>query len=171
MKFDDGDKFPKLKNYLVFDFGQLASNNAVVNGMKKWGKMSSDQARSYIIPGSGPRIIIVDDKDDFISKSVINFPVSLNLKFSLVHAFEIKETLPQARTRASDPLASGPSSAVYMTGNGKRIYQVGLKLLELLIRGHLSKFSDELDDRDFSKVQKGLLAFEQEVYGGVTGPF
>ena len=156
MKFDDDEnKFPKFAMYLVYDFGKLVSNKAIVNGMKKWGKMSSDVARSYIIPGSGPRIIIVDDL--FISKTVIDFPFSLNLSFDLVHAFEIKETLPQ----------QGPGSAVFMTGNGKRIYRVGLQILEELIRGHLSKFSDEVDDRDFAKVLIRLEAFEQEVYGGV----
>jgi hypothetical protein len=158
MKFNDPEgHFPKFKNYLVFDFGQLASNRAIVNGMQKWGKMSSDQAKSYIIPGSGPMIIVMDDKDFFINQTV-GFPTSLNLSFIQVHKFEIKETLPPV----------GPRSAVVMTGNGKRLYRVGLEILEALIRGHLSKFSDEVDDRNSSKVLMRLDAFEEEVYGGVN---
>jgi hypothetical protein len=38
----------------------------------------------------------------------------------------------------------------------------------MIIRGHLAKFSEDPDDRDFSKVLKRVTQFEEEVYGGVS---
>jgi hypothetical protein len=146
------ENFPDSGNYVVFGFGQLASNKAIINGMKTWGKMTEIQAKSYINPGSGPRIIIVDDfKDFFVSTSFANFPVSLNLNFNLVHAFETRK-----------------SSAIKKTGKGKDVFQVGVTMLGMIIRGHLAKFSEDPDDRDFSKVLKRVTQFEEEVYGGVS---
>src|SRR5215207_18134 len=152
MNFDDPDgKFSRFRNYVVFGFGQLASNKAIINGMKKWGKMTEIQARSYIIPGSGQRIIIVDAKDFSSLTSFANFPVSLNLNFNLVNAFELKNP-----------------SAIKKTGKGKDIFQVGVTMLGMIIRGHLAKFSEDPDDRNFSKVLLRVDQFEEEVYGGVS---
>lgn len=154
MKFvDQEEKFPRFKNYLLYDFGKLASNTDIINGMKKWGKMSGDQARSYLVPGSGPKIIIADDNDPLILKPIANFPYTLNLGFTLVNNFE--------STAGKGPFA------VWPTGNGKKLHRVGLQILEHLISGSLSIFSDERDDPDNHKVLFRLEGFEQDVYGGV----
>jgi hypothetical protein len=161
MKFADPQgKFPKFKDYIVYGIGPLSSNDVIVNGLKKWGKMSSEQARSYLLPGSGPKIKILDDKDYYLSKAVFEFPESFNLNFTLVNNYEIKDTLSIAS-------AKGPTSAVYKTGSGKKIFRVGLVILHHLIEGHLRVFSNDDDDRDRAKVTIRQLAFEDEVYGGV----
>ena len=154
MKFYDPDKnFPRFQN-LVSDFGQLASNAAILDGMKKWGKMSGDQARSYLIPGSGPIIILVDDNSPLLLKPIVDFPDALNFSRAAVNNFE--------------STAGKGASAVFTTGNGKKLYRVGLSLLELLITGHLSyRFLLDPDGRDRIKVFSILEGFEQDVYGGV----
>jgi hypothetical protein len=154
MKFVDQDeKFPYFRNYLSFDFGKLASNTDIINGMKKWGKMSGDDAREYLIPGSGPIIILVDDNSPLILKPIVDFPFQLNLSLAAVNNFE-------------STAGKGPS-AVYTTGNGKKLYRVGLTILELLIEGHLSYYHMFRDREDRIKVFVRLAGFEQDVYGGV----
>jgi hypothetical protein len=154
MKFNDTEgKFPRFKHYLVFDFGKIADNKNIMDGLTKWGKMSGEQARSYIIPGSGPEIKIVNDADDFPSKRIADFPFSINMPNSLVLAFELKDM----------------SRKVFAVSNdGHRIYRVGLLILELLIQGHLFKFSSDDDDRGIGRVTAAQLSFEQEVYGGIN---
>jgi hypothetical protein len=161
MRLDDADAktFPKFKNYLVFDFGQLVTNDDIIKGLMKWGKMSRDQSKSHIASGAGPKVTILDDKDVPLgSKQFHGFPGEINLQLSHVRAFEDKDTLSQEER----------DQLVFLrTGRGKKIVRVGLEILELLIQGHLFIFSKDPDDRDSVKVQRRLTAFEREVYGGV----
>jgi hypothetical protein len=162
MKFDnsDGIRFPKFKNYLVFDFGHLALNDKIIKGLMKWGKMSREQARLYIIPGSGPKITILDDPGGlaFGTKRWRDFPTSVNLASSLVQAFELKEALSPGDAK---------QNVFAITGRGQRIYRVGLSIIEQLIQGHLFIFSQDVDDLDATTVSARILQFEDEVYGGI----
>jgi hypothetical protein len=155
MIFTDPDKkFTRFKLYLDHDFSSLAENKAIINGMIKWGKMTRELARSFIISGSGPKIILVDDIDPRLLKPGTDFPEMIFLETSLVKSYE--------------DTAGKASSLFIKTGNGKKIYQVGLTLLERLIRGNLAVTSESPDFRRLSaKVGKVLEGFEQDVYGGI----
>jgi hypothetical protein len=149
MRFDDPDnKYPRFKNYIVYDFGRLASNAAIVNGLKKWGKMSGGQARSYLIPGSGPKIVLTDDNH------TRSFPYTLALSRFAVDKFESR------------------APTLLLTGSGKKVYSVGVSILTGLIRGHLFIFSEDNDDRDIAKVTVREIEFVREVYGDLDyNPF
>jgi hypothetical protein len=160
MRLDDSDgkRFPKFRNYVTFDFGHLAVNDDIVNGLVKWGKMSREQARRYVAPGSGPKIKILDDPNDpgFGKKRWHDFPVSINLFAGMVQAFESKETLSQRDAK---------EKVFATTGRGQRIYRVGLSMLEQIIQGHIFVFSNDV--ADVQQVDSTILQFEDDFYGGV----
>jgi hypothetical protein len=155
MHFNPIREFPRFKLY-VTDFGQLASNRSIVTGLTTWGKMTESQARTYLIPGSGPSIVLVERKSYWPNKAVINFPFSFDLYIEMVKTYE---------------MTSGKGdAALWVTGSGKKVARVGVAMLEAIIRGHLRVFSPDDDDRDYVKALPRVLGFQAEVYGGVTAP-
>jgi hypothetical protein len=58
MKLDDAtqQKFPTFAKYIKVDFPPLTRNRPIIYGLKKWGKMSEQQARQYLIWGTPPLI-------------------------------------------------------------------------------------------------------------------
>jgi hypothetical protein len=156
MKFDDPKReFPAFRLY-VTDFGQLTNNRSIVNGLTNWGKMTESQAHFYLIPGSGPSIVLVERKSYSPKKAVFNFPLSFDLDLETVKTYEV---------------TSGKgNAALWVTGSGKRVPRVGVAMLEAIILGHLRIFSPDNDDRDYAKALPRVVAFQNEVYGGITPP-
>jgi hypothetical protein len=155
MRFKDtAGRYPRFKNYLSLDFGHLAKNDKIINGLIKWGKMSRTQAVSYIISGTIPEIAIADEKDYLIDKAFENFPFTITMNKIVVDEFE---------------MTSGKSnSSVHKTASGALIHRVGLAVIDALIQGHLRVFSDDDDDRIYSRSLLRVAAFEDEVFGGVV---
>jgi hypothetical protein len=156
MKFDDPDNaHVKFKNYLDFDFGKLGTpdkdgkDNPVFNAVVKWGKITSDQARSFIEPGSGPTILLEEKTD---RENMREFPFKLFVPPRLVDAFEKKD-----------------KSATHLTGRGKTVLKVGVFMLEAIVTGSLGILSKDDKDADPSTLNKQIGGFEAEAYGGIKG--
>jgi hypothetical protein len=154
MKFDDPrHEFPRFGLY-VSDFGHLTTNRPIVKALVTWGKMTETQAQTYLTPGSGPSIVLVERKNYSPKNAVFKFPLSFDLDIELVKTYET---------------TSGKgNAALWGTGSGKRVARVGVAMLEAIIRGHLRVFSPDDDDRDYAKALPRVVAFEDEVYGGLT---
>jgi hypothetical protein len=156
MKFGDPDnEHMKFKDYLASDFGKLATpdkdgkDNPVFNAVVKWGKITSDQARSFIGPGSGPTVVLEEKSD---KENLREFPYKLFVPPRLVEAFENKD-----------------KSATVLTGRGKTVLKVGVFMLEAIVAGSLGIFSQDNKDADPSTVNKQIGGFEAEAYGGIKG--
>jgi hypothetical protein len=156
MKFDDpGNAHTVFRDYLIFDFGKLAipdkdgKDNPVFNAVVKWGKITSEQARSYIGSGTGP-MIVLEDKSD--RENVREFPYKLFMPPRLVDAFEKKG-----------------KSATLLTNRGKSVFNVGVFMLEAIIAGSLGIFSADDKDADPRSWNKQVDGFEKDAYGGIKG--
>ncbi len=154
MRFKDPDgAFPTFRNYIVFDFGAMVKNNDLINPLARWAKIPADQARSFVAPGSGPELLLVEDAAQQPIRPLGDFPSSIFIPRTLVNGFEA---------------TSGKGAeAVYATGNGMHVYRVAVMILSTLIRGSLLVFAKDDSDRDSAVAAGRQLAFEDEVYGGV----
>ena len=162
---DDAKEFPILKKYLASDFQQLVSNAEIMKKLAKWGSFRDEtDAKRFITFGSTPKIKIGAKGTDFSQFN--DFPTSITVVRNMAKAFEIKDDM--------DGNNKFLNELVFLTtGHGHRIFQIGLKLLELLIQGNLLISKDTTvvpdDDRKALKVIKDrVTAFENEVYGGVN---
>jgi hypothetical protein len=154
MRFKDPDAaFPRFRNYIVFDFGAMVKNDNIINPLARWAKIPADQARSFVAPGSGPELLLVEDAAQQLIRPLGDFPSSISIPRTLVSAFET------ARGAGAE--------ATYATGNGKRVYRVAVAILSALIRGSLLVFAKDDSDRGSAVAADRQLAFEDEVYGGV----
>ena len=125
----DAKQFPIFKTYLESDFGQLASNTKIIDGVTKWGGFGdAADAKRFIMFGSKPIITISSSKG--VEFSQFNqFPSSISVVVNIVDAFQVKDDLNRKKDL---------NALVFLTtGNGHRIFQIGLKLLELIIQGNL----------------------------------
>ena len=161
----DATKFPILREYLRSEFGPLASNAKIIAGVTKWGGFGDPaDAKRLIVFGSRPTITISNTKGAWFDQ-VNQFPVSVAVIANIVKAFEIKDDMEGNNKFLNEMV-------VLTTGHGP-IYQIGLKLLELLIQGNLlvSKDTNVVPD-DNVKARKVIndrvKAFENDVYGGVN---
>jgi hypothetical protein len=155
MKFDDpANKFPRFRSY-VSDLNKLAvpendgKANPIFNALMTWAKISNEQAVSYFKPGQDPTIVVamVSAKD-----AIKQFPEKVSVPLAYVESYEKND-----------------HSATVLTNKEKRVYKVGLFMLEAIIAGRLSKFSADRKDSDMSNVNKAIGGFEQEAYGGIKG--
>jgi hypothetical protein len=155
MKFQDPDhKFTRFKLYLDYDFGQLANNKAIMDGLQKWGEMSPEQARSYLMPGSGPTIVFGE----------------VNKRSILDNDFPFSVTLPEIMVKTFEDTSGKGESNFFKTGNGRRVQRIGLSLLHRIIEGHLLKFHpDDAGDKPsgFAKMHSRVFGFERDVFGDV----
>ncbi len=161
---DDAGKFPKFRKYLTTDFAQLAANTKIVDGLAKWGGFGDvGDVKRLILFGSRPTVEINSESGGFGPFN--QFPMSISVISNIVKAFEVKENMEGNNKFLSE--------FVYLpTGRG-RVFQVGLKLLELLLQGSLlvSKDTTVVPDDNVKalKVIKDRVAsFENDVYGGVN---
>jgi hypothetical protein len=146
--YDPDGKYKRLDSYLRWDFSEMRVNEAVVNALAKWGQMLTADARNYLSSGHGPYIRVVADLDKTKTNNpVLDFPDVIYLIESIVNSFEKND-----------------ESSRLGTGNGKRIYKVGLTILENIILGHRSYYHLQ---KDIAKLGLPLLSFERELYGGV----
>jgi hypothetical protein len=149
--YDPDRKFVRLASYLAFDFSAMRVNKDIVDAIAKWGDMTSADARNYLSAGHGPYVVVVDDNDERVSKPVSDFPDAIYLDASLVNSFETNRELSRLST-----------------GNGKRIYAVGLAIIEMIIQGHLQYYRLQYQlQTDAAKVASIQLSFEQDLYGGI----
>jgi hypothetical protein len=142
--YDPDGKFKRLDLYLHWEFSELRVNRDVVKALARWGGMSEADAKNYLSSGHGPYIRVVGDNQE---APVSEFPDVIYLNASLVDSFEAHR-----------------ESSLLSTGNGKRIYAVGLGILSRIIEGHLAYYHLQ---KDVAKVTSILLSFEQELYGGI----
>jgi hypothetical protein len=149
MRLDDPkSEHRRFKIYLDIDCRDLAKKEPIVNALAKFGKMSIEQARSYLSSGTDPVLFVF--KGITRSESLTEFPDRLLVPLDLVEAFE----------------ASAPS-ATRLTRSGRKVHRIGVHLLELIMAGHLLKLSPDDKDHDPSAWNKAAEGFEQEVYGGL----
>src|SRR5262245_4767213 len=114
MKFSNSEnQHTGFKLFLDYEFGPLANNKAIVNGLKKWGKMTDEQARSYLIPGSGPTVVFGQVQ----MRSILDndFPFSVPVPESIVKTFE-------------DTHGKGDAT-FFKTGSGPRVHRLTVILL------------------------------------------
>lgn len=160
----DATRFPILKKYLQFDFGQLASNTKLIDGVTKWGGFGdAADAKRLIMFGSRPLITIAGTRGGFSQFN--QFPDSISVVLNMVKAFEIKDDM-EGNNKFLNEL-------VFVTSGHGRLFQIGLKLLELVIQGNLLVSKDTTvvpdDNAKALKVIKDrVTAFENDVYGGVN---
>jgi hypothetical protein len=144
MRLDDPDH-RKFQNY-VDEVRKLATNDAIVNGLAKFGKMSKEQAQKYL---SDTNPVLWVFKDITRSESIAEFPQKLLVPLDMVEAFEADAPSAKRRTRKGLPVP-----------------RIGVHLLGLIIAGHLKVFSPDDKDRTPAAWNKAVEGFELEVYGG-----
>jgi hypothetical protein len=142
--YDPNGEFKRLDSYIHWDFSAMRGNPDVVSALAKSGRMSVPEAKNYLSSGPGPYIRVVGDNQE---APISDFPDVIYLNASLVDSFEAHR-----------------ESSLLSTGNGKRIYAVGLAILERIILGHLAYYHLQ---KDATKGAAILLSFEGELFGGV----
>jgi hypothetical protein len=156
MKFDD-DKFPRFKSYVRGSFAELGAadkdgkTNPVFDALVKWAKIPGTHAADYFKPGHEPAIEL-----GFAStrQNINDFPGKVSVPAAYVEGYEKND-----------------HSATVLTNRGKRVYKAGLFMLEAILAGSLSKFSQDPDDSSLSNINKALAGFEQDAYGGIKDRF
>ncbi|HTO81209.1 MAG TPA: hypothetical protein VMQ73_03195 [Methylomirabilota bacterium] len=147
---DDTQKtYPKFKHYIKVDFPKLIHVHSIVNGLKKYGLMTTAEAHEYLAWGSGPRIV---DIDRFLRNT--HFPFVLLIDEDYLKNFEADSS--------DKPLAERP--AVGKNSHGKLVYKAGVSILLNLV--HDSAYRKTSPDRDAAQEQAN--SFLQEIYGGLV---
>ena len=149
---DDTQKtYPKFKHYIKVDFPKLIHVHPIVNGLKKYGLMSTAEVHEYLAWGSGPRIV---DIDRYLRNT--HFPFVLLIDESYFKNFEADSP--------DKPLAERP--AVGKNSHGKLVYHAGVIILLSLV--HDSAYRTLKTSPDPDAAQKQANSFLQEIYGGIV---
>ena len=158
MKFDDADnKFPQFKSYVSGDFAQLGvtdkdgNANPVFKALLKWAKIPGTQAAEFFKPRKDPTIVLATVS---MREAIKEFPEKVSVPAAHVEGYEKND-----------------HSATVLTNSGKRVHKAGLFMLEAIVAGSLSKFSNDPKDSSLSNVNKALTGFEQDAYGGIKDRF
>jgi Metallopeptidase toxin 3 len=149
---DDTQKtYPKFKHYIEVDFPKLIHVHPIVNGLKKYGLMSTTEVHEYLAWGSGPRIV---DMTRNIQNT--HFPFVILIDENYLKNFEADS--PER------PLAE--RLAVGKNSHGKLVYKAGVNILEQLV--HDSAYRTLKTSADPGAAQEQANSFLQEIYGGLV---
>ena len=150
---DDTQKtYPKFKHYIAVDFPKLVHVHPIVNGLMKYGLMSTAEVHQYLAWGSGPRII--DMKN--CTPTNVHFPFVLEIDEGYVKTFEADSPTMKAADRP----------AVGRNSRGRLVYHAGVVLLLNLV--HDSAYRTLKTSADPDAAQSQANQFLQEIYGGLV---
>jgi hypothetical protein len=157
-------QYPNFTNYIKADFPVLTHNRPIIYGLKKWGKMSELQARQYLSWGNQPMIKVADFTPS-PTIQISEFPSAIKLQTAMVSAFEGRDKLSRTEVTSPDGTVIPPQYPVWHNSLGKSVHIIGVEILNLLVHGHVRKYSPvEYKRKMWWDWEQG---FNRDVYGGI----
>jgi hypothetical protein len=143
---DDQTSFPQLTEYLRNAFPRLTSNGVIVFNLRKFGNLSTAQARHALMWGTEPLVSVVD-----LDAGQCGVPQAFGCTSDSTH-IEVDDDLVAE-------FESGGSANLRLVPNGHHVYLTGVTLLHEMCHwgNFLNGVAETTDAGD---------AFESAVYGG-----
>jgi hypothetical protein len=145
---DDQTNFPKLTHYLSHDFPLLIGNGIITSNLRKFGSLSSAQARSALLWDTDPLVTITD-----LDAGQCGVPQAFGCTSDSTHIEIDDDVVNEFENNANDNLR--------LTAFGKHVFLTGVTLLHEMC--HWGNFLNGVPEPDGDAGDK----FEIATYGAV----
>jgi hypothetical protein len=146
---DDQTNFPNLTHYLRHDFPLLIGNGIITSNLRKFGSLSSAQARSALLWDTDPLVVITD-----LDAGQCGVPQAFGCTSDSTQIEIDDDLVNEFENNANDNLR--------LTAFGKHVFLTGVTLLHEMC--HWGNFLNGVAEADGDAGEK----FETAVYGGVV---